>query len=65
MSRGSILWLSFQLALKDLSHDRKVAGTLVVTVGSVLAPLLLLLGLKTGVIQTGVVIMVVPVVVFK
>ncbi len=52
MSRGSILWLSFQLALKDLSHDRKVAGTLVVTVGSVLAPLLLLLGLKTGVIQT-------------
>jgi putative ABC transport system permease protein len=42
----------FALALKDLWHDRRTALVLVLTVAAIVAPLLLLLGLKTGVIAT-------------
>ncbi len=40
------------LAWKDLRHDRRTSLILVLTVAAILAPLLLLLGLKNGVIQT-------------
>ncbi len=41
-----------RLALQDLWHDRRTALVLVLTVAAILAPLMLLLGLKTGVIAT-------------
>jgi putative ABC transport system permease protein len=41
-----------ELAAKDLWHDRYASMILVLTVAAILAPLLLLLGLKTGVIWT-------------
>ena len=40
------------LALADLWHDRRTALVLVLTVAAIVAPLMLLLGLKTGVIAT-------------
>ena len=40
------------LALADLWHDRRTTLVLVLTVASIIAPLLLLLGLKNGVIAT-------------
>jgi putative ABC transport system permease protein len=40
------------LALADLWHDRRTTLVLVLTVASIIAPLLLLLGLKNGVVQT-------------
>lgn len=46
------IWLSLGLAVNDLRHDRRVAATMVVAIAAVLAPLLLLLGLKTGIIET-------------
>jgi putative ABC transport system permease protein len=42
----------FRLALQDLWHDRRTTLVLVLTVASIIAPLMLLLGLKTGVIAT-------------
>jgi putative ABC transport system permease protein len=42
------LWL----ALQDLWHDRRTGLVLVLTVAAIVAPLMLLLGLKTGVIAT-------------
>jgi len=46
------IWLSLSLAINDLRHDRRVAATMVVAIAAILAPLLLLLGLKTGIIET-------------
>ena len=40
------------LAASDLWHDRRTSAILVLTVASIIAPLLLLFGLKTGVIST-------------
>jgi putative ABC transport system permease protein len=40
------------LAAADLWHDRRTSAILVLTVASIIAPLLLLFGLKTGVIST-------------
>ncbi|MCB1857532.1 MAG: ABC transporter permease, partial [Gammaproteobacteria bacterium] len=48
----SAVGLSVRLAGSDLRHDRRVALTMVVAIAAVLAPLLLLLGLKTGVVET-------------
>ena len=42
----------FRLALQDLRHDRRTTLVLVLTVASIIAPLMLLFGLKTGVIAT-------------
>ncbi len=42
----------FRLAIQDLWHDRRTTLVLVLTVASIVAPLMLLLGLKTGVIAT-------------
>ena len=39
------------LALRDLWHDRRTSLVLVLTVTSIIAPLLLLFGLKTGVVS--------------
>ncbi|MCB1792136.1 MAG: ABC transporter permease [Gammaproteobacteria bacterium] len=53
LSRGlATLGLSLGLAGNDLRHDRRVALTMVVAIAAVLAPLFLLLGLKTGVVET-------------
>ena len=41
-----------RLALQDLWHDRRTGLVLVLTVAAIVAPLMLLLGLKTGVIAT-------------
>ena len=41
-----------RLALLDLWHDRRTTLVLVLTVAAIVAPLMLLLGLKTGVIAT-------------
>jgi putative ABC transport system permease protein len=41
-----------RLALQDLWHDRRTTLVLVLTVASIIAPLMLLFGLKTGVIAT-------------
>lgn len=41
-----------RLALHDLWHDRRTSLVLVLTVASIIAPLMLLFGLKTGVIAT-------------
>ena len=40
------------LAWKDLRHDRRTSLVLVLTIAAILAPLLLLFGLKNGVIHT-------------
>ncbi len=42
----------WSLAWKDLRHDRHTTLVLVLTVAAILAPLLLLLGLKNGVVET-------------
>jgi putative ABC transport system permease protein len=44
--------IAMALALEDLWHDRRTALVLVLTVAAIVAPLMLLLGLKTGVIAT-------------
>ena len=41
-----------RLALQDLWHDRRTTLVLVLTVAAIIAPLMLLFGLKTGVIAT-------------
>lgn len=41
-----------RLALQDLWHDRRTSLVLVLTVAAIVSPLMLLLGLKTGVIAT-------------
>ncbi|HYN79267.1 MAG TPA: FtsX-like permease family protein [Lamprocystis sp. (in: g-proteobacteria)] len=41
-----------RLALQDLWHDRRTTLVLVLTVAAIIAPLILLFGLKTGVIAT-------------
>jgi putative ABC transport system permease protein len=43
--------LASSLALRDLWHDRRTTLALVFTVAAILAPLLLLFGLKTGVVS--------------
>jgi len=43
--------LATEFAFKDLWHDRRTMLALVFTIAAILAPLLLLLGLKTGVIS--------------
>jgi putative ABC transport system permease protein len=48
----SAIALSLRLAGNDLRHDRRVALMMIVAIAAVLAPLLLLLGLKTGVVET-------------
>jgi putative ABC transport system permease protein len=45
-------FVSALLAFKDLWHDRKVTFCLIVSLTSVVAPLLLLFGLKFGIIST-------------
>lgn len=45
---GREIW---RLAWKDLWHDRRTMGVFVLTVAAILAPLLLLLGLKNGAIS--------------
>jgi putative ABC transport system permease protein len=40
------------LGIKDLRHDGRVSAALALSIVSVLAPLLLLFGLKTGVVET-------------
>lgn len=40
------------LALRDLSHDRRTTLVLILTVAAIVAPLLLLFGLKNGVVAT-------------
>ena len=44
--------VSLSLAFKDLWHDRKITFCLIVSLASVIAPLLLLFGLKFGIIST-------------
>ncbi len=44
--------LSASLALRDLWHDRRTTLALVFTISAILAPLLLLYGLKTGVVSS-------------
>ncbi len=44
--------VSLSLAFKDLWHDKKITFCLVVSLASVIAPLLLLFGLKFGIIET-------------
>jgi putative ABC transport system permease protein len=43
---------TWSLAWKDLRHDRRTSWVFVLTVASIVAPLLLLFGLKNGVIDT-------------
>jgi putative ABC transport system permease protein len=43
---------SIEQALHDLRHDYRLSAVLTVSVASILAPLLLLFGLKTGVVST-------------
>jgi len=45
-------FVSLSLAFKDLWHDRKITFCLIVSLASVIAPLLLLFGLKFGIIST-------------
>jgi len=45
-------FVSLNLAFKDLWHDRKITFCLIVSLASVIAPLLLLFGLKFGIIET-------------
>ena len=42
---------AIELALRDLWHDRRTSLVLVFTVAAIIAPLLLLFGLKTGVVS--------------
>lgn len=44
--------VSTSLAFKDLWYDKKITFCLIVSLASVIAPLLLLLGLKSGIINT-------------
>ena len=44
--------LAMRLALADLWHDRRITLCLIAALAAVLTPLLLLIGLKTGVIET-------------
>jgi putative ABC transport system permease protein len=44
--------VSSSLAFRDLWHDKKITFCLIVSLASVIAPLLLLLGLKSGIINT-------------
>ncbi len=46
------LKVSCLLACRDLWHDKKITFCLIVSLASVLAPLLLLFGLKSGIINT-------------
>jgi putative ABC transport system permease protein len=43
---------ALRMALRDLWHDRRTTLVLVFTVGAIVAPLLLLFGLKNGVVST-------------
>ncbi len=43
---------SLEIALKDLWHDRRTTLVLMLTVAAIVAPLLLLFGLKNGVVTT-------------
>ncbi|MFZ2405642.1 MAG: hypothetical protein WAW41_10930 [Methylobacter sp.] len=53
VERQSISWyLVFSLSIKDLLHDWRVASALMLSIVSVVTPLLLLFGLKTGVVAT-------------
>jgi len=53
LSNGSrSFFVSLSLAFKDLWHDRKITFCLIVSLASVIAPLLLLFGLKFGIIET-------------
>ena len=45
-------WLVFSLCIKDLRHDWRVSSALTLSIVSVVTPLLLLFGLKTGVVET-------------
>ena len=52
-SSKSARWpLVFSLGLKDLWHDWRVSSALMLSIVSVVTPLLLLFGLKTGVVET-------------
>ena len=52
-SPKSARWpLVFSLGLKDLWHDWRVSSALTLSIVSVVTPLLLLFGLKTGVVET-------------
>lgn len=44
-------WLMPRIAIKDLRHEWVLTSTLVLAIGAVVAPLLLLLGLKYGVVE--------------
>lgn len=51
-SRSGNPWaFAASLALRDLWHDRRTTFVLVFTIAAILAPLLLLFGLKTGVVS--------------
>ncbi len=50
--RLRLIKVSSLLAFRDLWHDRKITFCLIVSLASVIAPLLLLLGLKSGIIHT-------------
>lgn len=52
MKPSARLTLVGRLALKDLAHDWRPSTALMLAIVSVLAPLLLLFGLKTGVVTT-------------
>ncbi len=54
MSNNQIrsFFVSLSLAFKDLWHDRKITFCLMVSLASVIAPLLLLFGLKFGIVST-------------
>ena len=45
-------WLVLGLCVKDLRHDWRVSSALALSIVSVVTPLLLLFGLKTGVVET-------------
>ncbi len=51
-SRIHLLRFSLEQAVHDLRHDSRLSLVLIVSVASILAPLLLLFGLKTGVVST-------------
>lgn len=50
--RLRLIKVSSSLAFRDLWHDKKITFCLIVSLASVIAPLLLLLGLKSGIIHT-------------
>lgn len=47
-----LVWFSVEQAVRDLLHDYRLSAVLMVSVASILAPLLLLFGLKTGLVST-------------